>query len=200
MPPVALTETRTSSSSNSTSQGNGNGIFRLLRKDASSTVREGRFGIWLPEGGQTSPVWEDLTTIPGVETPLATVKRRVCADAFRSLEDVRQRQSSTTMGQIRLATSLLVSLEKRILSEQSLYTQFSTVHLGVMYDGELVLEWFYDKGRIQFFIDSELDDSMAVFLDGTEDGPLPKIENMAISATNLDDVTDRAVKLATELA
>lgn len=110
MPPVARVETRTSSSFASTSSGNG--VFRPLRNDPSNAVREGRFGIWLPEGGRTSPVREDLTTIPGVETPLEAVKRRVCADAFRSLEDVGRRHSDTTMGQVRLTNSLLVSLEK----------------------------------------------------------------------------------------
>lgn len=104
------------------------------------------------------------------------------------------------MRQIHLAHSLLTSLQTQILDAPSSYTQFSTVRLGIMSDGELVLEWFFDRGRIQFFIDAELEDSMAVFLDGRNEAPLPTIENMPISAADIDSVTQRAVDLAMELA
>jgi hypothetical protein len=70
----------------------------------------------------------------------------------------------------------------------------------MMSDSELVLEWFFEKGRIQFFIDAELDDSLAVYLDGTSGGHVPEIENVAVSISNLDEASDRAVKLAKKLA
>ena len=41
---------------------------------------------------------------------------------------------------------------------------------------------------------------MAVFLDGTSNDLMPKIENVPISAVTLDVVADRAVRLAMELA
>lgn len=101
---------------------------------------------------------------------------------------------------VALATAPSQRLNERILSERCLPTQFAPVRLGMMSDSELVLEWFFEKGRIQFFIDAELDDSLAVYLDGTSGGHVPEIENVAVSISNLDEVSDRAVKLAKKLA
>ena len=200
MPPVALTDTRTTSFSTPSSFTGLGDCFSLYRNDLSRLLVGKQYGIWLPNGGQTSPIREDSQSAPGVEIPLDAVRKRVCAEAFRVIENLKASDDATTMRQIHLAHSLLTSLQTQILDAPSSYTQFSTVRLGIMGDGELVLEWFFDRGRIQFFIDAELEDSMAVFLDGRNEAPLPTIENMPISAADIDSVTQRALDLAMELA
>lgn len=200
MPPTTLIETAATSAYLPYDSGGSGGYSSAYRNDIASMLRARSYSIWLPNGGQTSPVREDEVVAPNVETPLDAVRKRVCSEAFRAIDSLKSWDGLVTMGQIRLANSLLMSVQNTILAAPSTYAQFSTIRLATMADGELVLEWFYDKGRIQFFIDADLEDSMAVFLDGTEGNPIPRIENMAISTANIEAVASRAVELAMEYA
>lgn len=200
MPPLAISETRTSSTYSPASSIGFGGVLYSCEGETTSTPMSGEKGIWLPGGGQTSPVSQEASCALSVETPLDAVRKRVCADAFRAVEELRLKDGPVTPGQLRLAHSLLVSLRNRIMEEPSSYVQFSPVRVGVMEDGEIVLEWFYDTGRIQFFIDAELGDSTVVFLDAVDGHPLPKVEDFPISTSNANEVAERAVEFAMEHA
>ena len=88
MPPVAISPIRTYAS-NATSAVFSGASLGLYRNNVPSLFEGGTFSIWLPCGGQTSPIAEGPLVVPGVESPLKAVRRRVYEGAFETLADLR---------------------------------------------------------------------------------------------------------------
>lgn len=135
-------------------------------------------------------------TVATIQAPALAGNRRVCEAALKAVSAL------PGSNQKRLARTLLSALQKKILDDQlySVMTPFRPIKYVMMDDGAILLDWAYMNGRVSFYIDQMIGDSVAIFLDGLVEGVFPETHEREISAGNVSSLASDAVRFASRLA
>lgn len=105
--------------------------------------------------------------------------------------------------QKRLAMSLLTGIQSHILarSEYREYTKFNPIsYTYATDDNTVVLEWAYKNGRITYFIDEDIEDSIAVFIDDMNPTGHPIMKEYDVKTDSLSQLIVESVALVVRFA
>ena len=105
--------------------------------------------------------------------------------------------------QKRLAMSLLSGIQSHILarSEYREYTKFRPIsYTYTSDDNTVVLEWAYKNGRITYFIDEDIEESIAVFIDDMNPTGHPIMKEYDLKTDSLPQLIAESVALVARFA
>jgi len=123
--------------------------------------------------------------------------KTVCTSAIDAVEKL------PPSSQKRLAISLLTGIRSYILSRSEYrgYTRFNKIHYTYMKDDNaIVLEWAYRDGRVTYFIDEDINESIAIFIDDLNSTGHPIISEYDIKVETLPQIIAESIALVAKLA
>lgn len=148
--------------------------------------------IVIPE--PTTSGFREIATIPKLAIKS---NKTVCAAAIDAVNKL------PVNSQKRLAMSLLTGIQSRILarSEYREYTEFKPIsYTYTSDDNAVVLEWAYKNGRITYFIDEDIEESIAIFIDDMNPTGHPIMKEYDLKADSLPQLIAESVALVARFA
>ncbi len=142
------------------------------------------------------PTSSSVTEAYRFSEPILPSNRRVTSMAMEFVETLpagKQRDA---------ATGLLESIKQTILSDAEFreLIPFTPIRPSLLDDGTILLEWAYSHGRAQFFIDSNVNDSYILLLDGSKGKGVPEAKEVSFNASSLDAVAIIASEFSARFA